>query len=874
MGARIYSAFIAPARRSARAISTRAASLRPGVSLTELMIAVAVVTIGVVSIMGSFKYINLAITQSRIKTIATNLAQEQMEVLRNKSYFQLQVTTDTANTSGFSPNFPYDRSTYPPQTITLWGMPALTRVVNVDYVAQSGSDMVTLPYNSNDSGMKKITISVIWNDFSGTPRKVRISSFYENPTATVLSSGFSGTVTNSATGVPVGDALVQVMGYPSWMAYTDASGAYSFQVSPGSYTLVCSSDVYFSSITAVRQAAASSLTTNNFALTRVPVGSVSGMAYFRDHLVISQIVGSSVNASGQYQEWVEVYNPTTWTWTMATGLGTGGGTGANQKVIFMYKEAGDSDLFPKFDYRAVSVSPGAYFLFANTGTVTAVGLSKAADAVYGDDWDFADVDDILISGNPSPAGHIILGDVTTMTEYDVVGWDATANGSASKKLAGKYETEAIVQSVGLQDGEAYTRKTTASGSANWWGRCYDSNDNEDDMVDAVPFTNWPHNRYDSDPCYTGTPAAGAVVTASDGLSASAIASSTGYFLLSNIATSTVQGVNSAWTIDVTSAPGGIAVMGSSASVTVPYNSNKDLGIILFSSSVQGGVAMGYVFGAGPDYSRRLGNPSILVGSGGETRNTDSQGFYMLFLPTGTVTITANYGGANGSYQSGDIEVDLQAGVTTSVPDFHLSQGGIITGYITSGTGPLPDIIAQATYGGRVYSGASDSSGHFYISAATSSLAYEVTPVLDSMQSYTSLPATPLTALLTVPGSTVFAGTVTVTGAMATIEGVLTKGGASITTGVLVIASTASISSPLPAIRGDTAPSGAVFYSASSQADGTYVLDVRYSTTSTYNLAAFYPVVDTNSGAVSYSSRSLTGFWVNTAGASVIKNLSW
>jgi type II secretory pathway pseudopilin PulG len=874
MDARICSSFTAPARRAAQALFPRAASTRRGVSLTELMIAVAVVTIGVVSIMGSFKYINRAITQSRIKTIAINLAQEEMEVLRNKSYFQLLVTTDTANTTGFDPNFPYDKVTYRPQTITLWGMPALTRVVNVDYVAQSGSDMVTLPYSANDPGMKKITVSVIWNDFNGTPRKVQVSSFYENPTATVLSSGFSGVVKNVATNNPVRDALVQVMGYPSWMDYTDADGKYSFQVSPGSYTLVCSSDVYFSSITVVRQAAANIVTTNDFALTKVPTGSVSGVAYLRDHLVISQVVGSSVNSSGQYQEWVEVYNPTTWTWTMATGLGTGGGTGSNQKVIFMYKEAAGPELFPKFDYRSVSLSPNTYFLFANTGTVTAAGYTKTASAVYGTDWDFSNVDDVIISGNPSPAGHIIMGDVTTMTPYDTVGWDATSNGAGNKKVAEKYETQAIVQSIGLEEGEGYTRKTTSASSQNWHGRCYDSGNNNSDMVGAKPFTNWPHDRYDSDNCDTGTPAAGAVVTANDGLSAAALVSANGSFLLTNIATSTVQGVNSTWTINITSAPGTTVVIGSSAGVTVPYNATKDLGTILFSSSTDGGVAMGYVFGGGPDYNKRLGSPPILVGSGGETRNTDSQGFYLLYLSTGLVTITANYGGANGSYQSSDIEVNLEAGVATSVPDFHLSQGGIITGYVTSGTGSLPDIIVQATYGGRVYSGTSDNTGHFYISVATSSLAYEVTPVLDSVQSYTSQPATPLTAMLNVAGTTVFAGTITVTGAMATIEGVLTKGGNSITTGVLVIASTAAISSPLPAIYGDSAPSGPVFYSASSQADGTYSLDVRYSTTSTYNLAAFYPVVDPNSGTVSYSTRSLTGFWVNTAGASVIKDLAW
>lgn len=852
------------------------ASRRAGVTLTELMIAVAVISIGVVSAMGAFKYINRAITQSRIKTIATNLAQEKMEVLRNKSYFQLLVTTDTANTTGYSPNFPYDKVSYPPQTITLWGMPALTRLVNVDYVAQSGSDMVTLPYTANDSGMKKITISVIWNDYNGSPRKVQVSSFYENPTATVLSSGFYGTVTDSSTGNPVSDALVQVMGYPSWMAYTDSLGAYSFQVSPGSYTLVCSSDVYFSSITAVRQAATNNLTQNNFSLTRVPTGRVSGMAYLRDHLVISQVVAATAAAAGFEIEYVELYNPTTYTITICDAA-----TGANVVKMRYYGESGAShDQDPlSFSCNMFSntVGSGKFFLISNSIPVAAGGGQPNPNALY------TTANGTLFGGRCGYTGGVYLNCIRKENAgaiqiyddthvIDTLGW--TNNSEA--KLAPVAEGTAKSLADGLEGEKQLVRYTSSGTVTAATGRAYDTNDNSSDFQYGN-ITQRPYALYAWDAAYqpvTGTPAAGAVVTANDGLSASAIVSSTGYFLLSNIATSTVQGAVNTWEISVTSSPGSVVIMGSSSGVTVPYNSTRDLGTVISSFSVDSGIAMGYVYGAGPDYNRRLGNPSILVGCGGETRNTDSQGFYMLFLPTGTVTITANYGGANGSYQSGDVEVDLQPGVVTSVPDFHLSQGGVIMGYVTSGTGPLPDIIVQATYGGRVYSGSSDSSGHFYISAATSSLAYEVTPVIDSMQSYTSQPATPLTATLTVPGSTIFAGTITVTGAMATLEGVLTSGGSSITTGVLVVASTAAISSPLPAVRGDTAPSGAVIYSVSSQADGTYVLDVRYSTTSTYNIAAFYPVVDANSGAVSYSTRAYTGVWVDTAGSSVIKDFTW
>ena len=114
-----------------------------GATLTELMIAMAVITIGVMGSMGAFKYINMAMSQARLKTIASNMAQEKMEVLKNKSYFQLLVTTSAETSAGYSPDFVYDTGNYPPEVITLWGMPPLTRSVNVDYAYVSGSSVST-----------------------------------------------------------------------------------------------------------------------------------------------------------------------------------------------------------------------------------------------------------------------------------------------------------------------------------------------------------------------------------------------------------------------------------------------------------------------------------------------------------------------------------------------------------------------------------------------------------------------------------------------------------------------------------------------------------------------------------------------------------
>lgn len=841
---------------------------RAGVTLTELMVALTVLTVGVIGSMGAFKYINKAMTQSRMKTIATNLAQEKMEVLRNKPYFQLLVTTAPAVTSGYSPNFSYDTGNYPPQVITLWGMPALTRMVNVDYITLSGSVATPLSYNDNDPGMKRITVSVIWRD-GDAPKKVQIDSYYENPTAAVLSAGFNGTVTNISGGAAVPDALVQVIGAPKWRGYSNAAtGAYSFQVAPGTYTLVCSTQGYFSETSAQFYVGAGSYVTKHFSLYKMGTGSFSGSAYLRNHLVISQVVGSSVNNSGNYQEWVEVYNPTTWTWTMAGGLGTGGDTGSNAVVAINFKEEGEVEIFPRINYRTLDLAPDKYFLFANTGTVTAAGVTRAADAVYGDDWDFSDMDDVITTGSPSAAGRLILGNALTMTEYDVLGWNATSNGNLTKKTASRYEGVAIAQATGFEPGEGYTRETAAGAVTSGQGRCYDSHNNNNDFNVSNPVAHAPRNTSVSEPCLTGTPAAGAVVDANDGLSSPTLVAADGSFLLTGVATGAVHNAPSTWEVLATS----YTVINSSAGLTLAPAQSKNIGTIVLSTAIEGGIAMGYVYGSGPAHNVRL--PSIKVGNGATVVTTNSQGFYRLFLGTGTVVITANFAQENGSYQTSDAEVTVLEGAVTNVPDFHLAQGGIISGYVTSGTGALPNVVVQATNGGPVYEDTSDSTGHYYISAATSAISYTVTPVLDALQSYTSLPANPLTAVLSAPGTDVFAGTITVVGALGTITGTVIASSASITTGVLVVASTVAVSNPLPAITAVSAPAGAVVYSVSSQADGTYTLDVRSSTSTAYYMRAFYPVVNAHTGAVDYTTREFSSVWVSTAGATVTRNFTW
>src|SRR5579863_2164962 len=87
----------------------RGQNLRPmtpsvaGVTLTELMIAAAIFSIGILAAVGSFKYISTSIQNSKTRTLANNLGQEEIEKLKNLSYYSLLVTTATYSDNRFSP---------------------------------------------------------------------------------------------------------------------------------------------------------------------------------------------------------------------------------------------------------------------------------------------------------------------------------------------------------------------------------------------------------------------------------------------------------------------------------------------------------------------------------------------------------------------------------------------------------------------------------------------------------------------------------------------------------------------------------------------------------------------------------------------------
>lgn len=851
-----------------------------GVTLTELMVAMAIVTIGVVGSMGAFQYITKSIRVSRIRTIATNLGQEKVESLKNLSYSMLLVTTSTVIDSNFSPAIAYDSGNYPSETLSLWGGTSFKRAVYVAYADAVGGTISTVPYTSNDTGLKLITVYVLWNQ-DGAWKKLSLINLLENPSVATLDATIQGTVTKTAGGALPG-ALVTVVGNPQWQANTDASGLYSFSVAHGSYTVSASSDGYRSQTSSQLSVAAAATVTQNFSLQAIGTGTISSPSvYFSPTPLVTQVVSSTVTKVGDGSslsvEYVELFNPTT------TSINIGSGAAAVTKINYKGQSVPDDVTDFPLTYVSTYVAPGRFYLISNATSFVALGSWVTADAYYATPYSI--VSDIVKKNKAgalqvtNSAGTILDGMGWTKDETDVDGPLGNAPWA---------EGAAIFMKGGLREGNQIVRMSSACALSTSYGRAYDGNNNATDFFysTAAPasgyFDYMPYNTSTSRSNISGVPAVGGYAAADDGLSASAnlvtsyntmsapSSQSCPYatFSVTRVATGT-------WTVEVSTGQYSQIISNVVVaqdvntlvlnSVTTPPDPTG-----FFYVPIASATANGYVYGT---VTSGTGSPlsGITVSAGGKSSLTNSSGVYFISTSTGTITATANPNQQNPAYVSQSVFVMLQTGIAVE-QNFILSAGGVIRGYVTTGLSALAGTVVTATKitGGSYGSAASDATGNFYINNLATGT-YSVAPTLDSGQtsSPTSFPAVALAS-----GGSVFAGTFTVTGAYATIKGNVTDTGSPITTGILLIASSGTIPTPPNAIDASISASGQLYYIGTSQPDGTYNLLVRGSTNYTYNMRAFYPTVNINTGAAVYTSKTLSGLSVPPGATLSAQNFTW
>lgn len=828
------------------------------------MVATVIISVGVVGFVGSFAAMSKAIQRSKTRTLsATPLALEKLEVLKKISYTRLLVSTATAAApeAGLG-GFLYDTAAYPPESVTLGGI-TFTRRILVEKVQDVGGAFTSLSPTAADTGIKRVTAHTIWLE-DGIWQRYTASSLHSNPSLTLLASQLRGAVTASGGGV-LADAQVTALESPTFTDLSDSGGAYNFLVTAGSYTLRASKHGYYPAYSSQLNTPYGSELTQDFTLIPIGTGTATGTVWFSTTPLISQVVGSTVSALGWSQEYVEVFNPTTYSWT-ASNLG-----------LRFQRPADVAKKTILITYTNASIASGGFYLFANTSPVVAAVTSRAADAVWSDANAVLDFPYFATQRNIVPTsdqaaeggGALELYRVSDGAVMDRIGWDRN-NGGQSAPF---FETDGLDEGIGLQVEERYYRKSSTAGASTAFGPAYDSGNNPVDWTQENPLTAPPRNTASGTlPVIAGVPAVGAVVSADDGLSSPLTLASAGSppyaaFTLTSIATGT-------WTVRATSDTLHLAVstvvITQNATTMVPNAAtapawpSTGYDVARLSSTITQGFISGTV---------RKGDLTLLSGipinAGGVTATTAANGIYTLTVDTGTHTVDGNpasAAGYNSLYvsQSSAGWVVATGRVTTGV-DFTLPQGGSIRGRITTnGIDPLPDVPVLALQGGvERGSTLSDATGYFTITNISTG-SYWAVPQTDLGE---SVSPSSTSVSMTSAGQQVWSATFTWSGAMGTITGTVKKSGTSIVTGALIVATTGTISGADPPVNNSTLRTGGVlYYASSSHPDGTYSLAVRGGA-ATYRVYGWY-------SASASSTTKASGTTSVTAGGTSTVNLAW
>lgn len=862
------------------------------------MVATAIIAIGIMGFFGAFRYIMISLHVSRSNTMATNLAQQQVEILKNVPYYSLLLTTAPVTIPGTSKL--YDPNNYPPQTFNINGM--LFNVYTYVAMVQVQNNIIgAVSLNYPDTGLKQINVNVVWTD-RGTQRLFSLSNLLENPNVAALDSGFSGTVSAIGGGTLAG-AIVRTQENPNWSAFADSSGKFSFAVVHGSYTIEASSAGYYNAVAAAASAAGTFTTGIALSLQATSSGSIAGEAWYNEGLVVSQVVGTTHTCTGASctganiddVEYLELFNPTTHQINIASAAGNPVSVTEYIKINTTVGGLTYNDIMNaggvNYVYVSSYVAAGGYFLLANHPTFMANGIWVTADAYFGG----------LNCGGGSPTNCIAnhsyggvqvqdnLGNIIDRVCWSGGGGSPPAvwcNGSVipTDSVCGMNAGEPVGSCGGSPyEGNQLVRfsSPTVLGrtmTAGTYGSAYNSKNNAADFIYPVAGTpstyGLQYNPFTTSspvlPIISGVPAVGAVVAARDLFSGSvqavsaSVADAAPWSQLQLYAPFTLPGVTTGtWSIDIATVNGGavpfygrvdnVAVIQGAgtavpnAGTTPPWTVANVYGVMLTSTS-----AGGFVKGQVTDV---LNNPisGIQVVAGGVSKIVGANGSYFAAVATGTIAVTANPNNANPNYVQAGVQIAVNSG-GMAIQNFALSKGGMITGYIATGSSPLPQIVAVAlnAAGNQAGSGTTDASGHFYIGNISSGT-YTVQPVLGAGQ--TTSPVSVANVSIAGGGAAVFSASFTVTGALATLSGTVTQGGAAVATGALIIVSTAAIGAPPATIQGSNANTLTPVYAVSSLADGTYSLSVA-ATNTPYNVLVSLPVVAPN-GTVSMHTNTFT-----------------
>lgn len=243
-----------------------------GFTLVELMVAVSILAIFFLAAISAFFGIGRGILITKTRTIATTLAQEKIESLKNISYPRLLVTTASDLAS-----YGYDVTHYSTETVVVADIDFTRRVVIHKVRERTDGKLEEISPTSTDTGLKKIKVTVIWSE-RGEEKSLSLSNLRENPDRKATDSTFSGTVYKSGGGT-IDGARIYVEENLNWETYSDTNGTYSLRVSSSTWHLKASKSGYWEQTTVAINIGKSETKTQDFTLTEKAKGNAYGYVY-------------------------------------------------------------------------------------------------------------------------------------------------------------------------------------------------------------------------------------------------------------------------------------------------------------------------------------------------------------------------------------------------------------------------------------------------------------------------------------------------------------------------------------------------------------------------------------------------------------------
>ncbi|MBN1621003.1 MAG: carboxypeptidase regulatory-like domain-containing protein [Endomicrobiales bacterium] len=806
-------------------------------SMVEMMISISVIGIFFLGVTNVYQNLTVGIVNSRMRTVATNLAQEKIEYLKDISYYRLRVTS-----LNDSVNYGYDNTYYVPETGIKVGDTLYERRVLIQRVQEDedGNLIEVLPEAGNTE-LKKITVTVVWYE-KNVEKTFSLSNMRDNPSRNPLNGSISGTIYDQDTYTGLSEVRVVVVDNLNWYDITDSNGDYSIAVPTGTYQIRASKDEYWTKTSDTLNVAEEE-TGCDLYLSEMAQGTINGYVFYNDHLLISQVVGSTPTAEGVEQEYIELYNPTTFYIQMTDSLGT-------PLIELYYQKESEliSEISLTYDVVGASVSPHSYFLIANTSTVSVFGVLKEADAVYNPEGE-----DIIKTPN---RGCIGLRRASDSSWIDRVGWQKDGFNPEF------YEAQAINQIAGFTVAEQYVRRTDQSGVSSGYGRAYDSGNNETDFIDTTSMIYPVKNSSDTEEPISGVPAFGAVVSCNDGVSSPVVAVSAGtppyaQFQLTNVATGTWTTAIFFSTTNYTAYHeiGDVTLINDGGTVSIPNSTtNPEWPAINTYNTVMTSVpAVGVI--SGFVYSGGSGVSGIKVTAGLQYAYTSTNGYYTLKIEPGAYIVTANPDNLDCNYtsQQSTDTIGVEMGKITSGIDFDISSGGSISGSVLSdASDPLPNILVMAYdfNDNEVTSVLTESDGSFIISNLSTNVNnYTIMPILDSGESCSPVSRT-VTVVAGITETDDVDGnenTFSVSSAYGTIVGTVKADDVNINTGVLIIATDTTIADDPPDFDTTIRSGSDLYYGTCSKSDGTYEFQVRGN--QSYNLYAWYVAMESDGSPI-------------------------